>query len=174
MEDFKEINEYPNSFSGTTTLVRLTEGIGFRYSWGTEGITDSDLSYTPGNESRTMKETLDHIRYLALFIANSLEGERTTFPEPASELSFTEIKKDTLGKLNQIRSFLASTTDEELAGKQIKIAVDGASFETPIWHLINGPFLDMGYHVGQLIMMRRSNGNPIDPAVEPFFCKKMG
>lgn len=173
MDYFKQINEYPNSFSGANALLRLTEGIGFRYYWGTENISESDLSFTPGNENRSIHETLNHILYMAIFVANSLEGKQTSFPEPSGTLPFSELREETLNKLLQIRSLLASSTDKDLEAKMLKIAANGSSFETAVWHLINGPMLDMGYHLGQLVMMRRSNGNPIDPKVEPFFCKKM-
>ena len=173
MEFFKEINEYPDAFSGANALQRLTEGLGFRYYWGTEDLSESDLSYAAGNDNRNMYETLDHIRYMAVFIANTLEGKQTSFPEPTSGLPFPELRKETLDKLILIRNLFASTTDEDLAAQKIKILANGNSLETAIWHLINGPVLDLGYHIGQIIMMRRSNGNPINPKVQPFFCKKM-
>lgn len=173
MENFKEINEYPASLTVANTLLRMIDGIGFRYYWGTQGISESDLSFSPGNEGRTMHETLHHIHYMCLFIANSLEGKVTSFPEPASSTPFPDVREETLGTLNQIRTLLTSSADEDLEVKNLKIAANGNSFETPIWHLINGPILDMSNHLGQLIMMRRANGNPIDARVQPFFCKIM-
>ena len=173
MDTFKELNGYPNSVTGTNVLLRLIEGIGFRYYWGTEGLTESDLSFVPGNDGRTIYETLDHIAYMATFVANILEGQPTSFPEPANGLSFSALRKETLGKLVQIRTLLASSTDQDFGSKKVLGTVDGHPFEVAIWHLINGPILDVGHHVGQLTMMRRSSGNPIDPKADPFIGKRM-
>ena len=173
MQQFKELNGYPTSMSATTALSRLTEGIGFRYYWGTEGLTDADVSYSPGNEGRTVYETTDHIYYMAIFVANTLEGKPTSFPESASGLEYAALRNATLEKLSQIRALLDANKDQDLGENKVTGTVAGNPFDAPIWHLINGPVLDLGHHIGQLIMLRRLSGNPIDPNVQPFMGKNM-
>lgn len=173
METFKVIEQYPDSFTASNSIARIADGLGFRYYWGTEGLSESDLSFSTGNEGRTIYETLDHILYMTTFISNSLEGEQTTFPEPKSGLSFSELREETLNKLSHIRTLLANVKDEDLGSTNLKIEAQGNSFEMPFWNLLNGPLIDLAHHVGQITMMRRSNGNPINPKINPFFCKMM-
>ena len=44
-------------------------------------------------------------------------------------------------------------------------------YEFPFWNLINGQISDAIYHTGQVVMMRRASGNPIDPTVDVFMGK---
>jgi len=37
--------------------------------------------------------------------------------------------------------------------------------------MLNGMISDCIYHTGQIVLMRRSNGNPIDPNVNVFIGK---
>lgn len=173
MNDFKDITAYPASYSGATAMLRLLDGIGFRYYWGTEGLTKSDMSLQHCDDGRTIYQTLDHVRYMATFTANVLAGKPTSFPEQPSGLSFAEIRSETLDKLGQIRTHWAATTDQDLGVKKVTGTVNGDAFEAPIWHLFNGPLLDLGHHIGQIWMIRRLNGNPIDSNVEPFFGRRM-
>lgn len=173
MENFKEITIQPDSFSAANVLQRLIDGVGFRYYWGTDGLTDSDIAYDPGNDNRTMYQTLEHLHYMTTFIRNILTDKPTVFPEPASGLKFSELRAETMNKLNEIKDALASTNDKDFESKKILGVVNGDHMEFNIWQLINGPMLDVGYHLGQVIAFRRANGNPIAAGVEPFFGKKM-
>ena len=39
----------------------MVDGLGFRYFWATEGLTEKDLAYRPSEGARTTMETLEHI-----------------------------------------------------------------------------------------------------------------
>ena len=40
--------------------------------------------------------------------------------------------------------------------------------EIPFWNQVNGPISDAIWHCGQLVVYRRSTGNPINPKVNHF------
>jgi len=40
--------------------------------------------------------------------------------------------------------------------------------EIPFWNQVNGPISDAIWHCGQLVIYRRSTGNPINPKVNHF------
>ncbi len=42
------------------------------------------------------------------------------------------------------------------------------TFENPFWNQINGPIEDAIWHSGQIVVLRRASGNPIDPKVNVF------
>ncbi len=42
MDLFYEIPDYPENVSGTSVLVRLLDGLGFRFRWSTEGLGEDD------------------------------------------------------------------------------------------------------------------------------------
>ena len=44
---FSSIGPYSDSFTSTTVLSRMIEGIGFRFYWATEGLRQIDLDYKP-------------------------------------------------------------------------------------------------------------------------------
>jgi len=61
-----QIPDYPESYSAYTVAARVIDGLGFRYYWATEGLTEKDLVYRPSEEARSMLETIDHIQNLGI------------------------------------------------------------------------------------------------------------
>lgn len=173
MTHFKELSSYPDSFSGSTVLLRILDGIGFRYYWGTEDLNEKDISYTPGNGGRTLLQTLDHLYNMLDFAGNILEDKVTEFPEKPTGLGLVELREKTLHRFSEIRDRISSLTDIEIESKSVKGIVKSDPFEVSLWHLVNGPLLDVMFHLGQITSFRRTTGNPIDPGVQPFFGKKM-
>ena len=41
---FSEIPDYPDSYTPGTVMGRLIDGLGFRYYWATEGLSENDLN----------------------------------------------------------------------------------------------------------------------------------
>ena len=58
---FYEISNYPESYSQAEIVGRMIDGLGFRYFWATEGLTEKDLNFRLPNDSRSSIETVVHL-----------------------------------------------------------------------------------------------------------------
>ena len=68
---FKSIPQYPDNYKSGNIIQRIIQGLGYRYYWATEGLTDKDLKYRPSNKAMSSYETLEHIYGLAETINNT-------------------------------------------------------------------------------------------------------
>ena len=170
---FVEISAYPERLTTGSILARLVSGVGFRYYWATDGLTESDLRYSPGNNHRDLQQTLNHIYNMVDFVGSILEGKVFDFPEKEYDLDFSEIRTRTLERISDVEQILLAGGENVLEKKTVQITLEGTPMEFSIWHLLNGPLLDSIFHLGQVVTFRRVNGNPIDPCVQPFFGKRI-
>ena len=74
---YHEIPPYPTSYTAANVAARMVDGLGFRYYWATEGLTETDLSYKPSQEARTTLETLEHILGLTTVLNNAVKKHST-------------------------------------------------------------------------------------------------
>jgi hypothetical protein len=151
MDLFHRIPPYPDSISGTTTLVRLLDGLGFRFRWSTEGLSDDDYEFRPAPDCMSIEELVRHVRSLVNWVCLSMGLDRF---ERGDDISLT--RGHILEMIRAMREALSSMSDEELKG----ITIDGR----PFWHIINGPSSDALTHVGQINSFRRLAGNPTPKA----------
>ena len=159
---FRQIPDYPATYTAQTMLVRMIDGLGFRYYWATQTLTARDLAYKPTPEARTTEHTIDHILGLTTTIANAIQKKpNTRSGEETSALSFAQKRQLTLQNLKTARDLLLTQSDSVAAYKLIF-----GSGSLPVWNLINGPLEDALWHVGQVVSFRRSSGNPINPKVD--------
>ena len=151
MELFHRIPPYPDSISGTTTLVRLLDGLGFRFRWSTEDLSDDDYSFKPAHDCMSIEELVRHVWGLVNWVCLSvgLDGF-----ERGDDISLTRGR--ILEMIYALREALDSMSDEDLKG----LTIDGK----PFWHIINGPISDALTHVGQINSFRRQAGNPTPKA----------
>jgi len=96
---YYEIPEAPKKFTSGTTASRMLDGLGFRYYWATEGLTENDLSFKPTEEARTTEETIDHILGLSQVILNATLKVANGDEQP--KMTFVEKRKKTLENLQQ-------------------------------------------------------------------------
>ena len=68
---YYEIPEAPKEYTAATVASRMIDGLGFRYYWATEGLTEKDLEHQPSPSSRTAGLTIDHILGLSQVILNA-------------------------------------------------------------------------------------------------------
>ena len=165
---FREIPEYPADYSSGNLVSRMIDGLGFRYHWATEGLTPKDLAYRPTEESRTVLATLQHIYGMSEIILNAPSATPNVRPTDFSGYPYEQLRKMTLENLK--------AASETIAGKQAKDFEDfvvvfqrgdkQSSF--PYWNMVNGMLSDCIYHTGQITLMRRTTGNPINPKVSVF------
>lgn len=153
---YYEIPEYPSDYTAGTTAARVVDGLGFRYYWGTEGLTESDLNYRPSEGARNIAETIDHIVLLTEILAIAV-NEKIFEGVDLEGLSFEEKRNRTLENIKQASIKLKSSSAEDLEKYDI-IFSNGTQF--PFWNLLNGPIADAINHVGQIISFRRTNGHP--------------
>ncbi len=158
---FKSIAETETTFNSGNIAARMVEGLGFRYYWASEGLRAEDLKFAPVEEGRNSRETIDHLFGLSRFLLSALEKEVFDGGSPA-KMTFDQIRKETLENLERSVSILKRSKDADFADYNIKFANGG---ELPFWNAINGPIADAIYHTGQVVLMRRMSGNPMDPKV---------
>lgn len=163
---FRQIPDYPETYTAKTMLIRMIDGLGFRYYWATETLTPTDLAYKPTPEARTTEHTIDHILGLTTIIANAIQKKANIRSgEETSSLPFTTKRQQTLQYLKLARDLLLTQPDS-IADYKLLFGNGGNTVSYPVWNLINGPLEDALWHVGQVVSFRRSSGNPINPKVD--------
>ncbi len=143
-------------YTETSVAARMIDGLGFRYYWATESLRDEDLSFKPSETGRATIETIAHIYGLSKFIRNSVLSDNKDINK--SELAFEDMRKQTLLNLKAVSEVLHNT-DEPF---QLE------NTEVPFWNIISGPISDALWHCGQVVLLRRSSGNPFNSKVNLF------
>lgn len=166
---FHEIGEYSTEYSSTNVISRMIEGLGYRFYWASESLTESDLNYKPSEDSRSTFEVLEHIYGLSLAMVYTFEGKEYDFSQ--EKYSFNELREKTLKNLEFVNNRLKTTDD--LSKLNIQLNMGGKSMSFPFWNMINGPISDALWHCGQVVMNRRASGNPLNPKVNVFVGKTM-
>lgn len=169
---FKTIPGVPDNITAGTSLARMTQGIGFRYYWATEGLSAEDLKYRPSEEAQSMLETIKHIYGLSNMIFNTASGKENIRPLTNIPQDYVNLRKATLSFLEDASLLFLNASKEELTLMKVKFnrGVNRSSY--PIWNLINGPLSDVLYHTGQIVSFRRTSGNPIAKGVNVFMGAK--
>ena len=160
---YYEVPEYYETYTVGTVSARMIDGLGFRYRWSTEDLREEDLAYRPSDGARTILETIDHIYGLSAIIVNTVSGVPTDFTNERPELTYIEKRTQTLYNFKKASGILKEIKDLEKL--KIKFVSKNGTTEYPFWNLINGPIEDAVWHSGQLVSLRRSSGNPMNPKV---------
>lgn len=166
---YHSIPEAHENFTPGTVLSRVIDGLGFRYYWASEGLTEDNLAYKPGNDGRSLGQTLTHIYGLSATVLNAAKNvpnNSTTRPE---KLEPTAQRIKTLENLKEASELFAASTD--LKAHNIIFEGENGTATYPLWNGINGPIEDALWHAGQLVVLRRSAGNPINSKVNVFLGK---
>lgn len=168
---YQQIPDYPDDYSSGNILSRLIDGLGYRYYWATEGLTEEDLAFSPVEDARTLSETLTHICGLSETIVNAPQNLPNIQPTDWSGLSFDTLRYRTLTNLQRARELCLNKSADEVADFSVIFQRGEQSSEFPYWHMINGPIADALYHTGQIVTLRRAAGNPINSKVNVFMGK---
>ena len=164
---YYQIPEAPSSYNAATVAVRLLDGLGFRYYWASADLSESDLMYKPSEEGRTVDATLDHILGLTRTVANTAR-QVPTGSQPDMTLTYKEKRTQTLKNIQIASEILRAFNDNDLTKYPVVFERGDRRNEFPFWNLINGPIADALWHVGQVVTMRRSAGNPIRQGISVF------
>ncbi len=143
---FRTIKIYPDRIDATAILVRMLDGLGYRFYWATEGLRPEDYGYRITPEAKSIGETMGHIWALVNWMCIHLSGEEIS---PAQDYETGRVV--ILENLKRIRDMF----NEMESGDLKKLEID----EHPFWHYINGPISDALTHVGQINILRRGAGN---------------
>jgi len=139
----------------------MVEGLGFRYYWASEGLRTEDLAFSPTEGGRSSRETINHIFGLSGFLLSALEKE--VFKDVSPEgMTFDQVRTATFKNLEKIVNILKKSKDSDFNNYNIRFENGG---EMPFWNAVNGPISDAIYHTGQVVLMRRMSGNPINPNI---------
>jgi hypothetical protein len=103
---YYQIPDTPAVYTAATVAARLVDGLGFRYFWATEGLTEKDLSFKPSKDARTTLETIEHIKGLSDILFNTVNKKPTEFTVPSSNLSFAELRTQTLKNIQAASELL--------------------------------------------------------------------
>jgi hypothetical protein len=161
---YYQIPDTPKVYTAATVAARLVDGLGFRYFWASEGLTEKDLAYKPSDSARTSLETLEHIKGLSDILFNAVNKKPTDFSSPAKKSSFAELREQTLKNIQGASELLKKPGVNLEEMDMIFQRANGKS-EFPFWNLINGPISDALWHVGQVVSFRRGSGNPLPEGV---------
>ncbi|MDX1627261.1 MAG: hypothetical protein R3345_01105 [Fulvivirga sp.] len=156
---FRQIEEYPEDYTIGLVAARMIEGLGFRFYWATDGLTENDLKFRPNESARNINETVDHIYGMTFMIGLSLQLDKS---EMFQGEGFQGKRKATLQNLALIRDILKNSTEEDF--HKYVIDYDNGK-KLPFWNMINGPISDSLWHCGQIVSFRRSAGNPFNGKV---------
>lgn len=165
---FSEISEYSEDYTAGNTVKRFIDGLGYRYYWATEGLTEKDLKFKPSEDARSTHSTIEHIYGLSETILNAAKNEANIRPSDFSKLDFKALREGTLANLLEASQLMAGKTAKELAELKVIFKNGDNVRSSDYWHMMNGPISDAIYHVGQVVSFRRSSGNPMNPKVNVF------
>ncbi len=165
---YQSIEHTPEDYSANSVLMRMIDGLGYRYYWATEGLRSEDLDYEPGNDGAGGRSLIKHLHGLSEVIHNTVAQVPTERSGDAPELTFTEYRTKTLHNLKAASELLRTKKDLNLEDCQIQFKRGEKVSSAPFWNLMNGPLADAIYHTGQIVSYRRTTGNPINPLVNVF------
>ena len=149
---FEDISKTPTELTTTNTLLRVVEGLAFRYRWATENLSEDDIKFRPHPTSMSIEEVNSHIFDLVDSTFRVFGGEKQN---KDAQNSFQETRKASLLVLADLSKKLKKMRDEDLSEIEKK-----TSRKLPFWYWINGPLADALTHVGQITSWRRIAGNP--------------
>jgi hypothetical protein len=143
---YDSVNEYPGKITGTSMIIRMLDGLGYRFRYASEALTPEDYQFSPGQGCKTIGEIVEHIWGLVNWICQSIFEEKENRPKDieSQRIHILEL-------VTKLRTYFDSIDDMELANIKIH--------KLPFWHIINGPLSDALTHTGQINTLRRLAGN---------------
>ncbi|WP_298948883.1 hypothetical protein [uncultured Polaribacter sp.] len=159
---YYEIPKMDEKYTAQNIVVRMIDGLGFRYYWATNGLRPEDLAYQPKGEGRNCQATINHLYDLSNMMLR-LTKTAVNQEVEKSKMTFIAMRKQTLLNIEAVSKKVK--VSENLA--QFSVKNDG-KVSIPFFNVINGPIADAIWHTGQVASFRRSSGNPINPKVNHF------
>lgn len=168
---YQQIPNAPESYSAANVISRAIDGLGYRFHWATDGLTDKELDFDPGNGNKSPRELMDHFISLSEMVLNAVNNEPNIRPATEKNISFESAREEVLRNFEKASLKLRSMSDNDVANCKVIFMRGDKKSEFPLWNMINGPLSDALYHTGQIVSQRRSAGNPIHSGVNVFLGK---
>ena len=147
MDYYHKIPEYPEGVSASSVIVRMLDGLGFRFYWATEGLRPEDYGFRPAPDVMSVGELTLHVWDLVAWVSASSLGRQYEKPKDGQAA-----RNEALKIIEGLRGAFLGMGDADLAKLKIR--------DLPFWNIVNGPFSDALTHTGQINSFRRINGNP--------------
>ena len=64
---FRNTNS-PENYSAGNIVTRMLDGLGYRFYWASDSLSERDLAYRPAESDKTCEETILHIYNLSVTI----------------------------------------------------------------------------------------------------------
>ena len=165
---YREIPDYPPTYTAGTVAARVLDGLGFRYYWATEGLRQEDLEFQANKDGRTTLETITHIHDLTSTIINAARSQPNDNTIAKPIMSFQEMRKKTLENIRDASEILKKASDKQVSELKVIFKSEKGTTEFPFWNELNGPIADALWHTGQVISYRRGSGNPYNAKASVF------
>lgn len=165
---YAELPDHPKRYTANTVVSRFIDGLGYRYYWATKDLREEDLNYTPSPNARNQFETLVHIYGLSKTMLNAVVKNPNQAINSKELQTYEGLRKATLLNLKQTSEIHTKATEGAIEDFNIVFNRNGTTTTYPFWYMMNGPLADAMYHLGQVVTLRRSSGNPINPKVNVF------
>lgn len=168
---YQQIPVVPSHYAAATVVARFIDGLGYRYYWATEKLTEQDLAYRPSEKGMSMLDTVKHIYDLSATFLNVVQQIPNIRPYQTPEMSFEEYRAQSLHNFEKASELFKQMDEAGLAGCKVVFQRGEKQFEFDHWFFINGQLADAMYHTGQLVTFRRTTGNPMNSKVNVFMGK---
>lgn len=165
---FNAISKPPETITPNTILIRMIDGLGFRFTAATTGLTENDMDFKPSADSFSVFELLQHIYDLAFITQKTFGGTADYKKEQLKD--FQSIKNEIIILYQLAKEAIASLSIDALS--ECSVQPKSLPNPYPFWYVINGHIADALTHVGQLVSWRRINGNP-QPKTNVFLGEKI-
>jgi hypothetical protein len=109
-KDYSRVDHYPENVDAAGVIVRLLDGLGFRFYWATYGLVESDFVFNPKDGANSLGWIVRHIWGLMNWIHLHIFGSQVSRPA-----SITDQRDHALGLIWAIRNHFAGLTNDELA-----------------------------------------------------------
>ncbi len=135
---YHDVPQPPDTYTAGNVLSRFMDGLGFRYRWATEGLTDQDLAFRICDSARSTGETLKHIYNLVEMIEYVFSGETYVLPEKDVDLSISDLRSLTLDRVSRVSGLLNGQDGEDLEALQARFQMGDEEHVFPFWNTVNG------------------------------------
>jgi len=145
----------PDEITAVNIICRMLAGMGFRFYWATEELTEETYACQPCEGARSIGEIVEHIWDLLNWIYCAIDPIGKAKPSEAIQL-----RAGALELIAILEEAFSKMDEEELAALQVHK-------QQPFWSIINGPLSDVLTHIGQIASLRRIANSPV-PDSNPF------
>lgn len=162
---YREIPDYPETYSAHGLAARMVDGLGFRFYWATDGLSEEDYAFRVSEEARSIDETVRHVYNLIKVTHNAVTEKVNTVNEEAETMGILELRAEVLNYIRMTSDVLKQSEEGDMEKYKILFERGDTKTSFPFWNLVNGPIADALWHCGQIVMLRREAGNPVDSRI---------